>query len=87
MWWQHVFKHSIQTGQMRKCFSELVVLWWPHCRYCICALAGTGVTKMLTVVCQQSCGTARTADLFSSVETTFICRQYYRVVRSVRSSY
>jgi len=85
--WQHAYKHSIQTGQMRKCFSELVVLWWPHCRYCICALAGTGVTKMLIVVYLQSCGTAQTTDLFSSVESTVVCRQYYRVVRWVTSSY
>jgi len=32
--------------------------------------------KVLTVVCLQSCGTARTTDSFSSVETTVVCRQY-----------
>ena len=77
MWWQHAYKHSIQTGQMRKCFSELVVLWLPHCRYCICALVVTGVTKMLIVMYLQSCGgTAQTADVFSSVGTNVVCRQY-----------
>ena len=32
--------------------------------------------KMLIAMYLQSCGTAQTTDLFSSVETTVVCRQY-----------